>query len=317
MIELKNYINKQKAFLIDKTIIKKGYKYSFDIYGRDSSSENISLIFESDCSLTENMYKNLITTRFLYVHDKDKVYYDEFFSSHFKEEKKAIDLSDILKEIDEVALSIFENPQSLKNLELAKKSVKSTVNLIIKDESVLDTALSTFSHSYQTHSHSVHVKVYAICLGKKLGLKKEILEDLGLAALLHDIGKTKIPKPILDKQSKFNYNEYNKIQEHSILGYEIAKNLGIKKHNILQGIKSHHEKLDGSGYPQGLTKNKIHLFARIICICDIFDSLSSKKTYRDSLSAFETLLKMKKEMKNQLDINILNQFILMLNSSSK
>lgn len=317
MRDLKNYINNQRAFSIDKGIIQKGMSYNFNIYGRDTKEQSVVLIFEANNTLTENMYKNLLTTRFLYIYDKDKTLYTDFHTLHCQEVKRSIDLTNILEEIDKVAFNILEDPGSLENLENAKQTVKNTVELIIKDESILDTALSSFSHNYYTHTHSVHVKVYAICLGKRMGLDKKTLENLGLSALLHDVGKSKIPKKVVNKKTKLSEYEYHLVQKHTVYGHEIALKMGITNRDILSGIKNHHEKLDGSGYPEGLRKEKISLFARIICICDIFDALSSRRPYQESLTAFETLLKMKKEMTTQVDVEILNTFILMLNSSSK
>lgn len=312
----KNCINANCAFLIDKSILKKGKSYSFNLYGQERKNGIISLLCENDFILTEKMYKELITTRFIYIFNADKNLYEKYYMQNVQKVKKSLNLSNILNETEEITYKLFEDPESLNNLKDIQNSVTNTVSLILKDNSILSSALSIFSHDYYTHTHSVHVKIYSICLGKRLGLDKKALEELGTAALLHDLGKSKISKQILNKKEKLTNEEFLQIKKHPLFGYEIAKKLNINNKNILLGIRSHHEKIDGTGYPDGLKGNEIHLFAKIISICDIFDALSSKRSYKNPLSAFDTLLRMKKEMSNLIDIKILNEFILMLNSKA-
>lgn len=310
----RNYINHNNAFLIDKSILKKGKSYCFNLYGHDTKEDNISLICENESPLTEKMYKELVTTRFLYVYSNDKNLYEEHYLENVQKVKKSFNLSNILNDTSEITHKLFEDPESLNNLKDIQFLVTNTVDLILKDNSILNSALSIFSHDYYTHTHSVHVKIYSLCLGKKLGLSKKALEDLGTAALLHDLGKSKVSKEILNKKGKLTFEEFEQMKNHPVYGYEMAKKLDICNNNILAGIRNHHEKMDGSGYPDGQKDKEIHIFAKIIAICDIFDALSSKRSYKNPLSAFDTLLKMKKEMSTQIDMKVLNEFILMLNS---
>ncbi|MDO8453920.1 MAG: HD domain-containing protein, partial [Sulfurimonas sp.] len=163
-----------------------------------------------------------------------------------------------------------------------------------------------------THTHSLNVSVYALCLGAALGLKEEKLVPLGRAALLHDLGKSKINYEVINKNGVLSQEEFEEMKSHPSLGYDIAINIGINDKNILDGIRHHHEKLDGNGYPDNLKEHEIKLFPRIIGICDVFDALTTRRSYKEAIRSFNALQIMKLEMNAHLDMKILNVFIKML-----
>lgn len=115
--------------------------------------------------------------------------------------------------------------------------------------------------------------------GKCIGLTNGEVDTLRNAALLHDIGKIKIPKGVLFKKEKLNDDDWGKIKQHPELGYRIAKRQHINK-DILEGIISHHEYWNGNGYPHGLKGEKIPLYGRIIGIADALDAMLNPRPYR-------------------------------------
>lgn len=133
-----------------------------------------------------------------------------------------------------------------------------------------------------TKGHSDRVSEYAVLLGKKLNLPDDDIEKLKIGGLFHDIGKIGIPDSILLKESKLTDEEYTKIKEHPVIGYNILENADMFK-NILDIIKYHHERFDGNGYPERLAGTNIPYLARITSIVDSFDAMTSKRSYRDSL----------------------------------
>ena len=133
-----------------------------------------------------------------------------------------------------------------------------------------------------TKGHSDRVSEYAVLLGKKLNLPNEDIEKLKIGGLFHDIGKIGIPDSILLKESKLTDEEYIKIKEHPVIGYNILENADMFK-NILDIIKYHHERFDGNGYPEKLAGTNIPYLARITSVVDSFDAMTSKRSYRDSL----------------------------------
>jgi putative nucleotidyltransferase with HDIG domain len=133
-----------------------------------------------------------------------------------------------------------------------------------------------------TAGHSRRVANISLKIGKRLGLNKDILDTLEVAALLHDIGKIGIPDKILHKPSKLNDYEYSKIKEHPAIGVNILKNVKFLE-DAVPIILYHHERLDGGGYPLGIKGDKIPLEARIIAVADSYDAMVSDRPYRKGL----------------------------------
>jgi putative nucleotidyltransferase with HDIG domain len=232
-------------------------------------------------------------------------------------DEKILEQNNILyKNISTDLQLLFKETHSLENLAKVKRNVSLLVSTILENDFTLSSFLSILNATYYTHTHSLNVSVYAICLGKHLGHNQTLLEELGLAALLHDIGKSKISEAILYKSGKLTDQEFLEVSKHSQYGCDILRDLGVTNENVLRGVRNHHEKLDGTGYPDALIDNQIHLFAKIIGLCDVFDALSTQKKHKSSYSTFETLQLMKIEMKNHLDSTLINQFILLLKNES-
>lgn len=134
-----------------------------------------------------------------------------------------------------------------------------------------------------TRGHSDRVAQYSILIGKKLGLSYEDLETLRIGGLFHDIGKIGIPDNILLKTSKLSDSEYNEIKKHPSIGAHILENSKVFE-DIIPIVLHHHERYDGKGYPDNLKGEDIPFMARIVSVSDTFDAMTSKRSYRDSLS---------------------------------
>ncbi len=133
-----------------------------------------------------------------------------------------------------------------------------------------------------TAGHQEKVAQLAISIAREMGLGEDRIEAVRLASLVHDIGKINIPSEILNKPSNLNDIEYSLVKNHSRLGYDILKEITFTS-PIAEIVYQHHEKFDGSGYPRGLKGEQIMLEARIICVADIFEAISSHRPYRPSL----------------------------------
>lgn len=148
---------------------------------------------------------------------------------------------------------------------------------------------SIYSTDNYLYSHSVNVGIYSAALGMALGLGRDALIDLGIGAMLHDIGKTQIPFEILDKPGKLTDEEYAIMKTHSQIGYEMLKEHPdiplLSAHCALQ----HHERLDGSGYPRQLKEDQIHLYGQIVGIADVYDALTTNRVYRKAFLPHEAL----------------------------
>ena len=134
--------------------------------------------------------------------------------------------------------------------------------------------------------HSINVYILAMAIGGEMDMERSELEELGLAAMLHDIGKIAIPHYILTMRCKPNEDEWDYIRRHPLLGYEMAHKHGLPAEACL-GVLHHHERMDGSGYPFGLKADKISKYGRIIAIADVYDAMRSKRSYKSSAARDE------------------------------
>lgn len=144
-----------------------------------------------------------------------------------------------------------------------------------------------------THGHGKRVRDISRVLGKKLGLPSEKLEKLMLGALFHDIGKIEIPDEILKKPSKLTNEEFNLIKTHPVVGCEMVLNTFLEETYDI--IRHHHERLNGSGYPDGISGDEITIESRIVAIADSFDAMTSKRPYREAMSYQEALEEIKSQ----------------------
>jgi response regulator RpfG family c-di-GMP phosphodiesterase len=139
-----------------------------------------------------------------------------------------------------------------------------------------------------TAGHARRVRSHSLRLGKALGLARRQLKQLSLAAKLHDIGKVGVPESILHKQGPLTPEEDRVIRDHPVIGERVLAPV-VRCAAVLAGVRGHHERLDGTGYPDGLKGEQIPLLARIISIADCFDALTAIRTYRVPLPPAEAL----------------------------
>jgi putative nucleotidyltransferase with HDIG domain len=166
--------------------------------------------------------------------------------------------------------------QKLLNVRKAKRLMQNTVNTLIQDESTLLGLASIKNYDESTFNHSVNVAIYSIALGQRIGIPKKHLSHLGMAALFHDIGKTRIPVEILHKPGKLLPEEMAIVRSHPILGVETVmamKEWGELSCRMIYAAFDHHIKYDLTGYPKTTRKQGLSLFGRIIAIADFYDSL--------------------------------------------
>lgn len=136
-----------------------------------------------------------------------------------------------------------------------------------------------------TYVHSMNVSLICSIFGEWLKLSKGEIRNLALAGMLHDIGKLLIPKEILAKPGKLSNREYDVMKSHAIKGYEVLKDLPLDI-NVKYAALMHHERQDGSGYPNGFADNQINMFAKIVSIADVYDAMTSNRSYRKAFCPF-------------------------------
>lgn len=165
--------------------------------------------------------------------------------------------------------------------------------------------------SYETEEHARNLERLARQLGKKVGLNDAQLNTLTLIALLHDIGKVAVPEQILEKPGPLNTEEWEIMRRHCESGYRIVVS-SPELIEVAEGILSHHERWDGSGYPRGLSGEEIPFLARIISLADAYEAMTSDRPYRAAMSQCDALAEIKACSGSQFDPNLAGVFLTMM-----
>ncbi|WP_313163218.1 HD-GYP domain-containing protein [Sedimentibacter sp.] len=205
--------------------------------------------------------------------------------------------------------------------EFRMSSGKITTNNIKKLSSIVDGLITELldkddlsynvvdfkNYDTYTFQHCLNVAILSISTGISLKLSERQLHDLGMAGLLHDIGKMTIPVEILNKPGKLTDEEYEIMKTHPISAAELLKN--YVSIDIIRAIEGHHEKLDGTGYPYGRKADNIHYYSKILAICDVYDALTSDRSYRKAAFPSEVIEYIMGCGDTHFDHEILSHFI--------
>lgn len=272
------------------------------------SADNIKFeeksLLTNGSQITESAIKKLKDT---YIINKIEVYIDEELPGSAPYKTKTIkELQTTFNEFSSDLEDIFDNFNQLKTngiesiREFSKKLQVEfeATGLVIKN-------VIFYGSQNNIYKHSVNVAAISFILGKWLGLSVEETNLLIYTALLHDFGKTQISNDILNKNGKLTQEEYAVYKTHPVIAYHLVKEIPYINPNVGLGVLMHHERNDGSGYPLGIKDDKIHKFAKIIAIADIFDKINSN----NNNGPFDALKIIKEESLNKLDCTYCNMFL--------
>ena len=170
-------------------------------------------------------------------------------------------------------------------------------------ESIQAIARTIDAKDEYTNGHSIRVGYYSKLIAENLGLKSDEVDNIYYIALLHDIGKIAIPDNILNKPGKLTDDEFKIMKSHTTRGAKILNGISTIP-QIIEGARSHHERYDGTGYPEGLKGENIPLVARIICCADCFDAMASKRVYKEPYSIEKIISEFKRCSGTQFDPKI-------------
>lgn len=207
--------------------------------------------------------------------------------SMFKEARMghAIEVAEVSTLVDDINQSVARNPGALISLARLKN----------KDD--------------YTYLHSVAVCALMIGLGRTLGLEGDALKSAGMAGLLHDVGKMMIPDAVLNKPGRLTDDEFTVIKSHPERGWEILKESSGVDEIALDVCRHHHERMDGTGYPDKLPGNDLTLFARMGAVCDVYDAITSDRSYKNAWAPGEAIRKMAEWKDGHFDDRIFQAFV--------
>lgn len=198
---------------------------------------------------------------------------------------RGIDIKEVKATVSECVRSILRNPDAMQWM----------AKLRNKDE--------------YTSEHSLNVGLLAIAFGRHLGASEEDLNKLGVAGMLHDIGKMQIPLEVLLKDSRLTGDEFQVMQKHPQLGRDILLAHQNVYHGAIDVAYSHHENLDGSGYPRGIKASGITDFTRIVTLCDVYDAITSERPYKKGASSLNALKIIQDQTGKKFDERLAREFV--------
>lgn len=217
------------------------------------------------------------------IHNKAKEVVKTMFSD--VRMGKALEIGEVTSMVDEINQSLERNTNALLSLIRLKNS----------DE--------------YTYLHSVAVCMLMVALGRQLELNGDQLKQVGVAGLLHDIGKMAIPNDVLNKPDKLTDEEFNLVKQHPQRGWEILKSCYQVDEVALDVCLHHHERVDGRGYPEKLSGDALTLFARMGAVCDVYDAISSDRCYKKAWGPAESIRKMASWKDGHFDEVVFHAFV--------
>ncbi len=195
------------------------------------------------------------------------------------------------------------------NTQAAEATVNECVQSVMRHPDALMWMTRLRKESEYTADHSLNVCILAVAFGRHLGMSEQDLQHIGLCGLLHDVGKMRVPDDVLNKPGKLLPKEMRMMMAHTVHG----RNLLLSAGNIYTGAVdvaySHHERIDGQGYPRKLTADKISLFSRIICIVDAYDAMTADRCYQAAKTSTEALKIIYEERGKQFDERLAIAFL--------
>lgn len=251
-----------------------------NIYG-----EKGQLLLNAGCKITDKYLESIKLLGFSGVYIQDSLSEDIEIESIICDDLRRKTVDGVKK----VFIAVENNKQHNEQFVELKKQVETILDQILNNDNLMInmTDLKTFDE--YTYQHSVNVAVLSMAIGVNLRLKQKEIYNLGLAALLHDIGKVFVPKSVLNKPGRLNEEEMEIMKNHPGIGYKYLKSRYEFSVSTYMGVLDHHEKYDGTGYPNNKKANEISFFGRIINVADVYDALTAERPYRKGLLPSEAI----------------------------
>ena len=273
--------------------------------------QNGRILLRKGYSVTNTEIQKLKKTLFL---EKIIIYDDNIEEENRINKKKKEEYTHVEEEFSEMTVRLQRTFRLLnsdsKSILNELKEFSSRIQAELKPSSmVIKNIVLQGSGTDTIYRHGVNVAALSALIGKWVGIEQNEMNNLIYSAILHDFGKVKIDKEVLNKSTSLTTAEFNKIKTHSNIGYKLLKDVPFLDKSVLYGVLMHHEREDGSGYPLGLKGEAIHTFAKIIAIADVFDAINSNRGYKKKKPPFEALQIVKNESLGRLDYEYSKIFI--------
>ncbi|CAM3488553.1 MULTISPECIES: HD-GYP domain-containing protein [Brevibacillus] len=233
-------------------------------------------------NLTDRLIQGLIRSKVDAVYIDDPRTEDIVVEDVIRPQTRQVAVEAIEKTVKQITNSNkLARKISLKEMGLHfQRAFSAILEDLIQNKHMLGHLTSISSHSPSLYHHSINVAVLATAVGMSLGYNQIQLRELGIGAMLHDIGKVSLPEELLQTQEQWTEEQKEIAKQHTMIGFNLLR----KQHDIpllsAHVCLQHHERINGSGYPQGLKGKQVHEYAQIVGMCDVFDSLTSPRPWR-------------------------------------
>lgn len=294
----------------------------FDIYVR--SNANYILFRRAHHPMTFDELKGFKSRGLaqFFVSGKDKKslarYFEQELAVRLKDPRLPLDeKASFLMEASRIIMDdLFAHPEAPETLGTVRNLVEQTVGFVSSGRQAFRSVIRLCGHDYYTYTHTLHVEVYSVALAKQLHLSPNFTQKLGEGALLHDIGKALVPPEILTKPGPLNPAEWQVMKQHPQLGIDLLSAQGPLDEIARWAIIGHHERIDGKGYPYGLSKDEVALPGRIVALADIYDALTTNRSYHAAARSFEALAVIKEHMLGGIDPDLFRELVILLANNS-
>lgn len=233
----------------------------------------------------------------------------ETIDKNMTADRSKVQLTESVKKRVEEGIQYLYNNTDSENFTSAANSIAGDLMKAIMENDAIAVDIDALKVSDEyTFKHSVDVATMAMIIARKYGLSDREVYEIGIAGLLHDVGKSKIPNEILNKPAKLTDEEFKIMKQHALYGYGILREKKDISESIRMGVLQHHEKINGKGYPLGVGAGQICTYARILSVADIYDALVTERPYKKGFSkrdAVEIIM----SMTDELDITAMKSFL--------
>lgn len=292
----------------------------FQIYLHQKSRNQYILYRNRNTPFTESALKQLIESRVeeIFVPRIERDDYFEYASREIRQVVRDPDLDTrqkadvVYSTTTQIMEDLFSAPCSSRRLRQAKMTIHYSVEFIFQDDNATRNLLALTSHDYYTYTHSVNVAIYGLTLAKRIyanELDRHNFNLLGEGFLLHDLGKSGVPASVINHPGKLNKVQWSLMRRHPEMGRAMLEETHQNNEVLDAIVYQHHERMDGKGYPRQVSGSEIHPYARMCALADVYDAITTVRSYREPLSTFEALKTMRDSMENHFDWELYDEFV--------
>lgn len=282
--------------------------------GKSIYYENGKMLLAKGTLLSDSLIKRLKNFQVftIYIEDEESEGIDVVES--IPEELRVESIEAITKGLTSIA-NLSSHTKNIQGMMQSDKAIhemqrifQNISSCLTENRTALNLLATTKIIDNHLYTHSLNVAIYACQLAIENGLPKSQIEEIGLGALLHDLGKMFIPPEVLNKKERLSDEEFELIKMHSELGFELLRKIHSLPLVISHCALQHHERLDGKGYPRGIKEEEIHPYAKILSVADVFDAVTSQRVYRSAMLPHKGLEVLYSGSGTQFDQNQINLF---------